>query len=290
VLVLKVRIIKAALKLFSQKGYHASSVQEIANCAEISKSTLYANFTSKNNILRSIYQFYLDSLYEHLNVDLLETESYEERIDNFKKILTNYLNVAFEHEDFLIMQMNEQKVNDPAIAEYINVKRNQLYRKWLDIMRYVGGEDLDYCSLDMVVILNSLIEEYSMVAIFDRNTLKVNDLVDYICQVISCTFNGFANNKIEPILVEDHMPEDLAEENLTVKDQLKRKVDDLEVIIKNIRLSKDKYIEVHSSLKLIRKEITSQKGDLIIIKGLLRNIGQIKDLRHIADFCIEIIK
>lgn len=287
---MKVRIIKAALKLFSQKGYHASSVQEIANCAEISKSTLYANFTSKNNILRSIYQFYLDSLYEHLNVDLLETESYEERIDNFKKILTNYLNVAFEHEDFLIMQMNEQKVNDPAIAEYINVKRNQLYRKWLDIMRYVGGEDLDYCSLDMVVILNSLIEEYSMVAIFDRNTLKVNDLVDYICQVISCTFNGFANNKIEPILVEDHMPEDLAEENLTVKDQLKRKVDDLEVIIKNIRLSKDKYIEVHSSLKLIRKEITSQKGDLIIIKGLLRNIGQIKDLRHIADFCIEIIK
>ena len=287
---MKVRIIKAALKLFSQKGYHASSVQEIANCAEISKSTLYANFTSKNNILRSIYQFYLDSLYEHLNVDLLETESYEERIDNFKKILTNYLNVAFEHEDFLIMQMNEQKVNDPAIAEYINVKRNQLYRKWLDIMRYVGGEDLDYCSLDMVVILNSLIEEYSMVAIFDRNTLKVDDLVDYICQVISCTFNGFANNKIEPILVEDHMPEDLAEENFTVKDQLKRKVDDLEVIIKNIRLSKDKYIEVHSSLKLIRKEITSQKGDLIIIKGLLRNIGQIKDLRHIADFCIELIK
>ena len=199
-------------------------------------------------------------------------------------------NVAFEHEDFLIMQMNEQKVNDPAIAEYINVKRNQLYRKWLDIMRYVGGEDLDYCSLDMVVILNSLIEEYSMVAIFDRNTLKVDDLVDYICQVISCTFNGFANNKIEPILVEDHMPEDLAEENFTVKDQLKRKVDDLEVIIKNIRLSKDKYIEVHSSLKLIRKEITSQKGDLIIIKGLLRNIGQIKDLRHIADFCIELIK
>ncbi|WP_193768919.1 TetR/AcrR family transcriptional regulator [Metasolibacillus meyeri] len=287
---MKERIIKAALKLFSQKGYHLTSVQEIANCAEISRSTLYANFTSKKDILSSIYHFYLDSLYERLDVNLPEGESNDDRMNNFKVILTNYLNVAFENEDFLIMQMNEQNINDPKLAKYITDKRNKIYRRWLDIVGYIGGENLNYCSLDMVVILNSLIEEYSTVAIFDRNTLAVEDLVNFICQIISCIYNGFARSDIEPILLEDYMPQEFTNENLDMKDQLKLKIEDLEVLIKNIRLSKDKYVEVYSSLKLIQKEISNPKADLIIIKGLLRNIKQIKDLQYIAEDCIELIQ
>ena len=84
-LVLKDRIIKAALKLFSKKGYHATTVQEIANCAEISKSTLYSNFTSKKDILSSIYHFYLDSLYQQLNVDFIKEENFDSYVRDLRK-------------------------------------------------------------------------------------------------------------------------------------------------------------------------------------------------------------
>ncbi|GIO23776.1 TetR/AcrR family transcriptional regulator [Oceanobacillus sp. J11TS1] len=288
---MKERILKAALTLFAQKGYHATSVQEIANCAEVSRSTLYAYFTSKRNILISVYQFYLDSLYDHLQMELKEHEQFAERLKIFKKVLRSYLSVPFEHEEFLIMQMNEQNINDPEVANYVIEKRNQIYKRLVEIMQFLGGKDLNFCSLDIVIILNSLVEEYSVVAIYDRKNIKVDDLVEYISQIITCVYEGFTKNQIEPLLDPNTFPEDYEKENnIDIRSSLNNKIEDLELLIKNIRLSREEYLEVSASIKLIRKELIKPQGDLIIVQGLLRNIGQIKDLRYIVNTCISTIQ
>lgn len=293
-MVLRERILTAALTLFAQKGYYASSVQEIANCAEISRSTLYSYFTSKKHILISVYQFYLDSLYERLQLELIEHSEFEQRLHTFKKILRNYLSVPFEHEEFLIMQMNEQNINDPEVANYVIEKRNQIYKRLVEILQYLGGKELNYCSLDMVIILNSIVEEYSTVAIYDRKDLELDDLVEYISQIITCIYKGFISNQIVPLLEAYDFSEERENENeneIDVCSVLKRKVEDLELIIKNIQLSREEFVEVSTSVKLIRKELEkSQGGDLIIILGLLRNIQQIKDLRYTVDVCTSIIQ
>jgi len=54
------RILDAALKLFSEKGFNGTSVKEIANEAEVSKALIYYNFESKEAILLEI----LDSFKE----------------------------------------------------------------------------------------------------------------------------------------------------------------------------------------------------------------------------------
>lgn len=48
------RILDAALKLFSEKGFNGTSVQEIADEAEVSKALIYYNFESKDAIIREI--------------------------------------------------------------------------------------------------------------------------------------------------------------------------------------------------------------------------------------------
>jgi AcrR family transcriptional regulator len=50
----KSRIIQAAIKVFSKKGYQGSSIDEIAEEAGMSKSTLYTYFKSKLDILKVI--------------------------------------------------------------------------------------------------------------------------------------------------------------------------------------------------------------------------------------------
>jgi AcrR family transcriptional regulator len=52
--IVKSKIIQAAIKVFSQKGYQGSSIDEIADEAEMSKSTLYTYFKSKLEILKVI--------------------------------------------------------------------------------------------------------------------------------------------------------------------------------------------------------------------------------------------
>lgn len=48
------RILDAALKLFSEKGFNGTTVQEIADAAEVSKALIYYNFESKDAILLEI--------------------------------------------------------------------------------------------------------------------------------------------------------------------------------------------------------------------------------------------
>jgi len=50
------QIINEAIKLFSQKGYHTTTLDEIAAALGITKAALYYYFPSKNHILRSIMQ------------------------------------------------------------------------------------------------------------------------------------------------------------------------------------------------------------------------------------------
>ncbi|MFC1535478.1 helix-turn-helix domain-containing protein, partial [Thermodesulfobacteriota bacterium] len=48
----KFRIIKEAVKLFSQRGYHGTSIDHIARSAGFTKGAIYWHFKSKDEILK----------------------------------------------------------------------------------------------------------------------------------------------------------------------------------------------------------------------------------------------
>lgn len=49
-----IRILQAALRLFSEKGYEATSTREICNLARITKPTLYYFYQSKEGVYRAL--------------------------------------------------------------------------------------------------------------------------------------------------------------------------------------------------------------------------------------------
>lgn len=52
-----------ALRLFSEKGYTATSIDDIINTAGIARGTFYLHFTGKNDVFAMIVESYLDRLY-----------------------------------------------------------------------------------------------------------------------------------------------------------------------------------------------------------------------------------
>jgi AcrR family transcriptional regulator len=50
------RLVRAALELFTTKGYHASTTPLIAARAEVAEGTIYRHFTSKEHLLNEIYR------------------------------------------------------------------------------------------------------------------------------------------------------------------------------------------------------------------------------------------
>lgn len=58
------QILEAALKLFSHRGYGATSVQDIAEAAGVSKGNIYHHFPDKETIFRALLDRYFQMLSE----------------------------------------------------------------------------------------------------------------------------------------------------------------------------------------------------------------------------------
>jgi len=53
-------ILEAAIEVFAQKGFHAARISDVAQLAGIGKGTVYLYFSSKEDLLLSILQSYVD--------------------------------------------------------------------------------------------------------------------------------------------------------------------------------------------------------------------------------------
>ncbi|OIJ64395.1 TetR/AcrR family transcriptional regulator [Streptomyces mangrovisoli] len=58
----KAQIRRVAIELFTEKGYEATSLREIAERLDVTKAALYYHFSSKEDIVRSLFTAQLDLL------------------------------------------------------------------------------------------------------------------------------------------------------------------------------------------------------------------------------------
>jgi len=66
------RILKMSRRLFTAKGYEDTTMEDIAEAAEVSKATLYNYFSSKENLLLGIAEAALDEIRQLIDTDLRE--------------------------------------------------------------------------------------------------------------------------------------------------------------------------------------------------------------------------
>jgi AcrR family transcriptional regulator len=72
-------ILRTALKVFAQEGYHASSVNKIADKANISKGLIYNYFESKEDLLNNIVSNIMDRYMEkYPPIDSIPNDSHIE--------------------------------------------------------------------------------------------------------------------------------------------------------------------------------------------------------------------
>ncbi|MFN2174581.1 MAG: TetR/AcrR family transcriptional regulator, partial [Anaerolineales bacterium] len=66
-------ILEAAVQIFSQKGFHASSMKDIANAVDLQKASLYHHVSSKQEILALLLDQSLDILIDQMKeISLLD--------------------------------------------------------------------------------------------------------------------------------------------------------------------------------------------------------------------------
>ncbi|MBO8141217.1 MAG: TetR/AcrR family transcriptional regulator [Firmicutes bacterium] len=90
----KQAIYDAAMRLFAAKGFHETSVDDIAAAAQVSRATLFNYFGTKAGVLR----YYSEMLADYLTRSAEEVRSLASPLDRMRRFLEGWLEYTVQHE------------------------------------------------------------------------------------------------------------------------------------------------------------------------------------------------
>jgi AcrR family transcriptional regulator len=109
--IVRMKIIQAALKVFSKKGYHNSKMDEIAEEAALSKPTLYKYVQSKEDILKTISESSIKSTKQSLSIGDQDTKEILDKNYNMIVESKHILHLGYEITSLSSHNKNIQKLN-----------------------------------------------------------------------------------------------------------------------------------------------------------------------------------
>jgi AcrR family transcriptional regulator len=110
------RILSAALKVISENGYEAATIEMIAKSAGVSKGSVYRYYDSKENLVTELINHMFDKFADKINDRIHEDL---EALDIIQVHVQSYLEFIEENKEFYNMILNARNVMGPAArAEY----------------------------------------------------------------------------------------------------------------------------------------------------------------------------
>ena len=119
----KRKIFEASMKLFAEKGYDATSVEDITATVGVAKGTLYYHFSSKEEIFNFLIEEGIKLLQNSIDIKTSKLDNY---IDKIKAIVLIEIKIVNKYEDFITILLRQfygretiNKMCQKHVYEYI---------------------------------------------------------------------------------------------------------------------------------------------------------------------------
>lgn len=110
------QMIKGAVTLFTEKGYHRTTTREIAKASGFSIGTLYEYIRTKEDVLYLVCDSIYDEVKERLEKELGDAEG---TIESLKTGIANYFKVIDEMQDEVLVMYQEAKSLSKDALPYV---------------------------------------------------------------------------------------------------------------------------------------------------------------------------
>jgi TetR/AcrR family transcriptional regulator, cholesterol catabolism regulator len=140
-------ILDAATQIFSQKGFHAASMQDIAEAVKLQKASLYHHVNSKQEILTAILDRALDLLIERIEAVIALPLPPEMKL---REAIRSYLQAMVEHRGLAAVLLLEHRSLDAEAAAHHVPRRDRFERLWRDLIQE-GVDAGVFCCSDPVI-------------------------------------------------------------------------------------------------------------------------------------------
>lgn len=130
------RIVHAAIKVFSQKGFFHAKVADVAKAADVADGTIYLYFKNKDDLLISIFEHSMDYFIQQATAELEGVVDPEERL---KKFVMLHLQLVKKNPNLAQVLQVELRSSSKFMQEY----QPQKFFDYLDLLRgiIVAGQE-----------------------------------------------------------------------------------------------------------------------------------------------------
>ncbi|WP_158737202.1 TetR/AcrR family transcriptional regulator [Alteribacillus sp. YIM 98480] len=255
----KQEIMDTAVNLFSKKGYHFTSVQEITTACNISKGAFYKHFTSKESMMLVLLERY------HHNL-LLEAERLEYPGITTKERLVQKIEVeltkSVEYCSFFHILFTEFFPTDDNEVNH-KVKEMQLaLREWhKNALLEAFGDRVRPYIRDLTAIMEGMIKEYLMLHMWEGHSLSLPKLACFIFYRLEAIVHQDKN--IEPLLP-------VGEEDVRHKTDIQTIIRKLEIMQTDVKKQPTKFQkEDRETVQMVLTEIKRSDRREFLVDALL---------------------
>ena len=128
----KDEILTAAAQIFRQKGFHASSMQDIAVAVNLQKASLYHHVSSKQEILLALLDRALDLLTEHIEPISCHPAPADVKL---RQAMSTYLQDMLDYRDLASVLLLEHRSLEPQYNARHIPRRDRFERLWRDMIQ-----------------------------------------------------------------------------------------------------------------------------------------------------------
>jgi AcrR family transcriptional regulator len=185
------RILIAAVKVFSRKGFHETKVDEIAQLADVGKGTVYEYFSSKAELFQEMFRSGLQLYQEKIEREIKKGISSR---DKLSRIARFHIKFMVQYKDLARVTMNEHAHFDEGFHSWVIEKRAKKLKILQGIIEegIAAGEfreiDSDAAAQTFMGCLGALFSPI----VFSDDKIKHDDLVE---PVIDILFNGILKQR-----------------------------------------------------------------------------------------------
>ncbi|OLO36345.1 hypothetical protein BTR23_15865 [Alkalihalophilus pseudofirmus] len=152
----KKEIIRSAAKTLQEKGFHGTTMEEIAAQLLMTKGSLYHYFKNKEDLLYQCHKIILEISIKQIE-EILETE--QSNTNKIEAIIRFHINLAIEENAMFSLIDNPEHTFSKENFEKIR-KRRSYYSRCIDKVLEQGVENGEFRNIDIkmsrFIILGSL--------------------------------------------------------------------------------------------------------------------------------------
>ena len=137
-------ILSAAAQIFSQKGFHATSMQDIAEAVNLQKASLYYHVSSKQEILVDVLDQALDLFIANMQAVMSRPLAPDEML---RQAMQAYMTTILKERDLASVLLLEHRSLEPELHTRHIPRRDRFEGLWRDLIQQ-GLEAGYYYSVD----------------------------------------------------------------------------------------------------------------------------------------------